>query len=63
MMLLFNSNSDEKFDPVTALMVLINNKANINKKNSFGETALHYACSKGSTISALSLINQGAKLD
>lgn len=64
MMLLFHSdNPDEKFDPVTALMTFINAKANVNKLNSFNRSALFYACHMGSTISSLTLLNKGAKLD
>ena len=49
-----------KFDPITALMVLMNAKADINAKSKSKLTPLHYACIRGSTISALTLINNGA---
>lgn len=62
-MLLFESKTDAKFDPVTALMVFLKNNANLKKKNVYKETVLHYACRKGSTISALTLINKGMSLD
>lgn len=62
-MLLFDSNKSTKFDPVACLMVFIKQKVNIKKKNIYNENALHFACKKGSTISALTLINEGADLE
>ena len=44
-------------------MIFIKQKAIIKKKNIYGENVLHYACRTGSTISALTLINEGADLE
>jgi ankyrin repeat protein len=44
-------------------MVFIKNKANIKRKSINGKTLLHYACTKGATISSLTLINEGADLE
>jgi ankyrin repeat protein len=49
-----------KYDPISTLLVLIKAKANINLKCNSKKTPLHYACIRGSTISALTLINNGA---
>jgi ankyrin repeat protein len=50
-----------KFDPITTLMVLLNGKADVNSRSKSKKTPLHYACIRGSTISALTLINNGAE--
>lgn len=42
--------------------LLKNSKQNIDKRDSKGNTALHYACSTGNTNFVLSLINNGADL-
>lgn len=49
-----------KYDPITTLMVFLKNNANINLWSKSKKTPLHYACIRGSTISALTLINNGA---
>jgi len=49
-----------KYDPITTLITLLNAKADIHKKSKSKRTPLHYACIRGATISALTLINNGA---
>ncbi|CAI2365564.1 unnamed protein product [Moneuplotes crassus] len=56
-----SSGVDSKFDPISTLMILLNNKADIHAKSKSLKTPLHYACIRGSTISALTLINNGAE--
>lgn len=67
LMLLFRIESErneevwnQKFDPIAALMVLIKAGADIKMKSKCEMTALHYACIRGATISALTLINNDA---
>jgi len=64
-MLLFTSDDDknEKFDPVSAVMVLIKKKVNLKKINLNKENVLHFSCKVGATISTLTLINEGADLE
>jgi ankyrin repeat protein len=67
MMLLFKMVNEKnelkcgaKFDPIASLMVLLKSGANITLKSKSELTALHFACIRGSTISALTLLNNGA---
>ena len=55
-----NSANNSKYDPITALVILLKFKADVNIVSKSKKTALHYAWSKGSSISALSLIQNGA---
>ncbi|CDW76924.1 nad(+) adp-ribosyltransferase-3 [Stylonychia lemnae] len=48
---------------ITILLCKSGKIKDINHKDRFQNTALHYACARGSTISALTLINLGANLD
>eukprot|EP00347_Sterkiella_histriomuscorum_P000305 403376393 len=66
--ILFYKYSDKlthvKEDPVnlTILLTQSGEIQNINHQDNFGNTVLHYACIKGSTISALTLINNQADI-
>lgn len=69
-MLLFRVESDrnelvctKKFDPIASLMVLLKSGADVTQKSKSLLTPLHYACIRGSTISALTLLNHGADCD
>ena len=64
-MLLFTTDDKElfKFDPVSAVMVLIKRKVNLKKINKNNENVLHFSCKVGATISTLTLINEGADLE
>ncbi|CAI2359252.1 unnamed protein product [Moneuplotes crassus] len=55
--------SSGKFDPIAILMVLIKAGADVTIATDSKLTALHFACIKGSTISALTLLNNGADCD
>ena len=52
--------SGNKYDPITTLMVLMHSKADVSKRSNSKKTPLHYAWIRGSTISALTLMNSGA---
>lgn len=60
MRLFVDPDTIEKYDPIAALMVLIKHQGDASLQDKEKETALHKACKKGSTISALTLINSGA---
>ena len=45
------------------MKILKLNNYDLNFQNNKGNTVLHYACANGSTLSVLSMIKEGAKLD
>ena len=62
-MLLFENEGEqehEKFDPISTLNIFLKykNKVKLSHKDDQGRTLLHYACRRGSTISAMILITE-----
>ena len=53
------------YDPANIVMQLIENGRinNINQRDRNQSTVLHYACCRGATISALTIINKGADIN
>jgi len=52
-----------KYDPANFVMTLINmGQARLNVEDKLGRSPLHYACQVGSTISALTMMNNKAPL-
>ena len=55
--------NSEEFDPIAAMTTLIKHGADVTLASKKGKTALHIACIKGATSSALMLINGGANCE